>query len=174
MGYQIAFWVVFAIILTIISIVVWLCVQKKKDEHILKLSAIGLQFLLQSYLKKCFQKVCVLLIKSDNQIISKKLTSEDVSDQQEKFSKMYIDIFTPKLITFARGIDIIKNINDNVGLNQYTDLDLFLFPDQIIHDNDYYKNLLFYASEKTLIHPISKSNQESKSYIFQLANDNKM
>jgi len=173
MGYQIAFWVVFAVILTILSVFIWLCVQKKRDDRILELSSIGLQFLLKNYLLKCFQKVCVLLIKSNNQIISIKLKSEDVSDQQDKFLKMYIDILTRKLLSFARGIDVIRKINDNVGLNQFSDLDLFLFPDQIILDNDYYKNLLYYASEKTLINPIEKTNQESKSYMHELTGSTK-
>jgi hypothetical protein len=168
MGYQIAFWVVFSLILSILSIFIWLCIQKNKDDRIMEISSIGLQYLIKNYLIKCFQKVCVLLIKSKNQIISQKLKSEDITDQQDKFIKMFVNPLSIKIINFTRGQEIVKNINNNVSQYQFEKLDLFIFPDQLIIDNDYYKYLLLYTSEKTLIHPLEKTNQDAKIYLAQL------
>jgi len=169
-NYQTGFWIVFGFILAILSIFIWLCVRKNQDDRIMQISSIGLGYLVNHYLNKSFQKVCVLLLRSDEHVIlSPKIKSENIMEQQDKFIQKYRESLTKALLKFVRGQEIVEKVSLTVSKTRFEELDLFVFPDTLIDKNEYYRNILLLASEKTLAKPINKSNQESKEYIDVLA-----
>lgn len=163
-GYFIGFWTVFSITLIILSIFIWLCLRKSTDNRILQISFIGLEYLMTQYLYKCFQQICFLLIKNGpNDIL--KINKITVNEQQDKFVNQYNQLLTIKLLKFARGQEIVKGMYDCLKKNDYTQIDLFIFPDTILINLDYYKNILYLSS---FSRKIQKSDQDAKNYIKDL------
>lgn len=159
-GYFIGFWTTFSFIIVILSIFIWLCIRKSTDNRILEISTIGLDYMINQYLIKCFQKLSYLLIALNNQ--NSKISFNQLLKLQNKFVKMYNLKLSKKLLYFVRGQDIVKNINDNIKKNNYKEIDLLIFPDTILLNMDYYKNLLNLSS---LNLNINKSDDESKIFI---------
>jgi hypothetical protein len=166
MNFEIGFWVIFGIIFTILAFFIWLCVRKTKDDRIMQVSSIGLGYLIHQYLVKSFQKVCLMLIKSNQN--SDKISIDTISIQQTKFVNLYKPIFTKELLKFIRGQEVLTSILVNISNTKFQDLDLFLFPDILISKNEYYNTMLFLASEKTMHSPLRKSNEDAKKYLDEL------
>lgn len=156
-GYFIGFWTTFSFIIVILSIFIWLCIRKSTDNRILEISSIGLEYMINQYLTKCFQKLSYLLIAFNME--NSKVSFNQLLKSQSKFINMYNSILRKKLLYFVRGQEIVKNINDNIKKNNYKEIDLFIFPDTILLNINYYKNLLNFAS---LNLNIEKSDEESK------------
>jgi len=166
MNFEIGFWVVISFIFTIMAFFIWLCVTKARDHRVKQISFIGLGYLIHQYLVKSFQKVCLMLIKTNQN--SEKISANVISTQQTKFVEFYKPILTHELLKFVRGQDIINSLLLNISNPKFQDLDLFLFPDIIINKNEYYNTMLFLASEKTLHSALFLSNENAKKYLDNL------
>lgn len=169
MNFQIGFWIIFGIIITIMTFFIWLCIQKNQDDHIMQISKIGLSYLLNQYLIKSFQKVCILLLlHSNKKPIIKNLNQEEISSQQIKFLELYKDSLTKSILKFARGKEVVSSIFQTINQKEFKDMDIFILPDVIISKNDYYKSILELSSKKTLEKALIMTNDDSKKYIDDL------
>jgi hypothetical protein len=134
----------------------------------MQISSVGLGFLVQQYLTKCFQKVCVLLLRFEKPGIKILLSAEDITEFQKQFVDQYRSVFTTAILQFARGKEVAEHMLKNVNERDFNKLDLFVMPDTLIENNQYYSQLLLFSSEKTLETPVEKSNEESKKYLDKL------
>ena len=172
MTYLIGFYVVLGIIFTLLSFFIWICVENGRNEKIVEISNIGLKYMIKNYLLKSFQKVCVLLLKNRDGTQKTKITKETTRTNQSRFCEHYEKRLTEDLMGRARGLEIVQTIYENILKNNFEEMILFLFPDVVLSNNDYYKNLLLWASENTLNSPICMENQEAKNFLGEL--DKKM
>jgi len=169
MNFEIGFWVVFSIVFGILSCVIWLCVEKMRSDHYMKISSVGLGFLVQQYLTKCFQKVCVLLLRFQKPGIKIRLTAEDISEFQGRLVEEYRPLFTKAILQFVRGKEVAEQMLQSVNEPDFNKLDLFVMPDALVENNSYYSQLLLLSSEKTLESPVEKPNEDAKKYLDKLA-----
>lgn len=168
MNFEIGFWVVFSIVFGILSCVIWLCVEKTRSDRYMQISSVGLGLLVQQYLIKCFQKVCVLLLRFQKPVIKIQLNAEDISEFQRRFVEEYRPLFTTAILRFARGKDIAEQMLKTVNEGDFNKLDLFVMPDALVDKNSYYSRMLLLSSEKMLESPVEKNNEESKRYLDKL------
>jgi len=162
-AYVIGFWTIFSFIWIILSIFIWLCVRKSKDDRIMQISSIGLEYLISQYLLKCFQKVSYLLVKNRRENLLK-MTTDSLSHQQNIFVQNYKQVLTTRLLKFVRGQDIVKTMYESIKMNNISAIHIFIFPDTILEKIDYYKNMLLLAS----FDKISISDQEAKNFLKDL------
>lgn len=161
--YEIAFWCTVSILLSLMSFFIWLCVQKTRDDRIMKISKIGLEYLISNYLSKCFQKLCILLL--NNEKLQNKINKQNLLEHQTQFIHDFSKPFVKSILNYARGYEISEEISKNISLFTFEEINLFLFPDILVQNNDYYKELLGKTTRCIYQKSIDLDNQSSKEYI---------
>jgi hypothetical protein len=168
MNFEIGFWVVFSLVFGVLSCLIWLGIEKTRSDRYMQISSVGLGFLVQQYLTKCFQKVCVLLLRFQKPGIKIRLSADDITEFQKRFVDQYRSLFTSAILQFARGKEVAEQMLKSVNERDFNNLDLFVMPDTLVEKNQYYSQLLLFSSEKMLETPVEKSNEESKKYLDKL------
>lgn len=150
----------FILIIFIVLIFIWICIDSNYNNKIQEISWYGYHYLIQTYLVKSFQKVTFLLKDIDEKSMNQ------FQQNQIDFVHKYTTIFCNKLLSFVRGSEICKQLHDHLYLTSFEKIDIFLIPDSLVNSNEYYKNLLYYASSKK----IEKTNDEAKIYLASIKN----
>jgi len=131
-----------------------------------KISIIGIEYLIHQYLIKSFQKVSLLLLKSKH--TKTNVSQEEVTQKENLFIQETKSSILEKLLYFVRSEDILNSININLSKTDYSQINLFLLPDVIIKDNQYYHHLLLHTSSIFSEKIIDLDNEQSKLFLAQL------
>jgi len=130
-----------------------------------QVNLIGTDYLIQQYIKKSFQKVSLHLLKQSK---SKKneISTKEIQQYEQALIQQTKTSIVRHLTRFVRAQEILQSIRDH--LNQNTDfrqLDLFLLPDKIIQENQYYHHLVYTASCVFSDAPLEMDNEASKLFL---------
>jgi hypothetical protein len=132
----------------------------------LKLSSIGIDYLVINYIKKSYQKVSLILLKNNSN--TKNINQNDIKLNENKLIQKVKKSLIYKLVKFNRCHQILSLINNNLNNKDYNKINLFLFPDILIKDNNYYHYLLFYSSQICFENTLNFNNEEAKLYLANL------
>ncbi|NDE13776.1 hypothetical protein EBZ80_02485 [bacterium] len=161
--YQLGFWIQVSLVAILLVFIVWLAVERGLRDRRTRVADVGLEFLVSQYLRKSFQQVNYLLLRSTGGV--PKLSITDVNIQQTRFIEDVQQTLSRRLVRFVRGREIVSDLQTAMLRLEFKTTDIFILPDAVLSGLGFYKKMLFLASEKTLDEPLEMEDEEAKTFI---------
>lgn len=162
-SYQLGFWIQVSLVAVLLVFLVWLATERSTRDRRTRVADVGLEFLVSQYLRKSFQQVNYLLLRSSGGI--SKLSITDVNIQQTRFIEDVQQTLSRRLVRFVRGREIVSDLQAAMLKREFDTTDIFLLPDAVLTGLGFYKKMLFLASEKTLEKPVDVDDEQAKAFI---------
>jgi hypothetical protein len=163
MEYQLGFWIQLSLVAVLLVFIVWLATERSTRERRTRVADVGLEFLVSQYLRKSFQQVNYLLLRSSGGV--SKLSITDVNIQQTRFIEDVQQTLSRRLVRFVRGREVVSDLRQAMLRRDFETSDIFLLPDAVLSGLGFYKKMLFLASEKTLDEPLEMDDEGAKAFI---------
>jgi hypothetical protein len=171
-SYIIPFWTVFSIILVVMSVLIWMAVEKSRQNTSISTGTIGIEFLMHHYLVRCLDKTCFIMLQYNGYQAKKGM---DI--RRTMIRESWVETCAPvlsKIVThFARGIAVAHDIVDDLK-TPIEKSNVFLLPDVVISSTktEFYRDLLthtsFIVTGETTSPFESYTNDKCKQYLLTL------
>jgi len=168
--YLIPFWTVFSVVLTVVSLLIWLGVVKSRDNQRIETGAFGVRYLLEQYVDHALQKTVYQMLRYDR-MEAKKGMDVRLRVAREACAKTDSPALSRNLFYFPRGRDVAEALYRELSdTPRFEDTNLFLLPDVLVHisGNMFYSNLLKHAARVVVNDSAAfenYTNDDAKQYL---------
>lgn len=144
-NYIIPFWTVLSLILVVMSILIWMAVDKSQSNTSISTGTIGVEYLLHQYLARCVDKTCSMLLEY-NGYQAKKGMDIRRTMTRDTWVQETASLLAKPVIHFPRGVFIMNEIAND--MKNPLSPNIFLLPDVLIVSTriEFYRDLLTQAS----------------------------